>query len=30
MIGAVGKTDYSNGHLRNWVPTLSQGARWGG
>jgi hypothetical protein len=30
MIGAVGKTDYSNGHLRNWVPTLSKGARWGG
>jgi hypothetical protein len=23
MIGAIGKTDYANGHLRNWVPTLS-------
>jgi hypothetical protein len=30
MIGAIGKTDYSNGHLRNWTPGLSQGARWGG
>lgn len=28
MIGAVGKTDYSNGHLRGWVPALSPGARW--
>jgi hypothetical protein len=23
MIGAVGKTDYAYGHLRNWVPALS-------
>jgi len=30
MIGALGKTDYSNGHLRNWTPGLSEGARWGG
>jgi hypothetical protein len=30
MIGAIGKTDYANGHLRNWVPGLSQGSRWGG
>jgi hypothetical protein len=30
MIGAIGKTDYSNGHLRNWTPGLSEGARWGG
>ena len=30
MIGAIGKTDYSYGHLRNWVPALSRGARWGG
>jgi hypothetical protein len=30
MIGAIGKTDYSYGHLRNWTPTLSKGARWGG
>jgi hypothetical protein len=30
MIGAIGKTDYSNGHLRNWIPDLSKGARWGG
>jgi hypothetical protein len=30
MIGAIGKTDYANGHLRNWVPGLSAGARWGG
>ena len=30
MIGAIGKTDYSNGHLRNWTPGLSDGARWGG
>lgn len=30
MIGAIGKTDYSNGHLRNWVPTLSKGGRWSG
>lgn len=30
MIGAIGKTDYSNGHLRNWVPGLSPRGRWGG
>ena len=30
MIGAIGKTDYSNGHLRNWTPGLSAGSRWGG
>lgn len=30
MIGAIGKTDYSNGHERNWTPALSPGARWGG
>jgi hypothetical protein len=30
MIGAIGKTDYAYGHLRNWVPSLSKGARWGG
>jgi hypothetical protein len=30
MIGAIGKTDYSYGHLRNWTPILSKGARWGG
>ncbi len=30
MIGAIGKTDYAYGHLRNWVPGLSQGSRWGG
>jgi len=30
MIGAIGKTDYSYGHLRNWTPALSEGARWGG
>ncbi len=30
MIGAIGKTDYSNGHLRGWTPALSEGARWGG
>lgn len=29
MIGAVGKTDYSNGHLRGWVPALSgDDAHW--
>ena len=28
MIAAIGKTDYSNGHLRNWTPGLSEGARW--
>ena len=30
MIGAIGKTDYAYGHLRNWTPALSKGARWGG
>jgi hypothetical protein len=30
MIGAVGKTNYADGHLRGWVPALSEGARWGG
>jgi len=30
MIGAIGKTDYSNGHINGWVPTLSPGGRWGG
>jgi len=30
MIGAIGKTDYSYGHLRNWTPALSKGDRWGG
>lgn len=29
MIGAIGKTDYSYGHLRSWVPALSRGSRWG-
>jgi hypothetical protein len=28
MIGAVGKTDYSYMHLRNWTVRLSSGARW--
>lgn len=27
MIGAIGKTDYANGHLRNWVPAVN--GRWG-
>jgi len=30
MIGAIGKTDYAYGHLRGWIPALSDGARWGG
>lgn len=30
MIGAVGKTDYANGHLNGWIPNLSEGGRWGG
>lgn len=30
MIGAVGKTNYADGHLRGWVPALSAGGRWGG
>jgi len=28
MIGAIGKTNYADGHLRNWVPALSPGGRW--
>lgn len=30
MIGAVGKTNYADGHLRGWIPALSTGSRWGG
>ncbi len=30
MIGAIGKTNYADGHLRGWVPALSPGGRWGG
>jgi len=30
MIGAVGKTNYADGHLRGWIPALSPGGRWGG
>lgn len=30
MIGAVGKTDYSNGDITGWIPSLSVGGRWGG
>jgi len=30
LIGAIGKTNYADGHLRGWVPALSPGARWGG
>ncbi|MEI6070734.1 MAG: hypothetical protein WCS31_02995 [Verrucomicrobiae bacterium] len=30
MIGAIGKTNYADGHLRGWIPALSEGARWGG
>jgi len=30
MIGAIGKTNYADGHLRGWVPALSTGSRWGG
>ncbi len=30
MIGAVGKTNYADGHLRGWIPALSAGGRWGG
>lgn len=30
MIGAVGKTNYADGHTRGWVPALSEGGRWGG
>jgi len=28
MIGAVGKTNYADGHLRGWVPALNPGGRW--
>jgi hypothetical protein len=28
MLGAIGKTDYSDMHLRNWTVALSPGARW--
>lgn len=28
MVGAIGKTDYSNMHLRNWTVGLSPGSRW--
>jgi hypothetical protein len=28
MVGAVGKTDYTYGHLRNWVPRLTPEGRW--
>jgi hypothetical protein len=27
MIGAIGKTDYANGHLRGWIPAVN--GRWG-
>lgn len=30
MIGAMGKTNYADGHLRGWVPALNPGVRWGG
>ena len=30
MIGAIGKTNYGDGHLRGWIPALSEGSRWGG
>lgn len=30
MIGAIGKTNYAYGHLRGWIPALSEGGRWGG
>lgn len=30
MIGAIGKTNYADGHLRGWIPALSPGGRWGG
>ncbi len=30
MIGAMGSTNYADGHKRGWVPALSAGARWGG
>lgn len=28
MVGAYGKTDYSNGHLNGWRVRLAQGASW--
>jgi len=28
MLGAIGKTDYSFMHLRNWAVALAEGARW--
>ena len=28
MVGAIGKTDYSFMHLRNWAVALGEGARW--
>jgi hypothetical protein len=28
MVGAIGKTDYSNMHLRDWHVGLSPGSRW--
>lgn len=28
MVGAIGKTDYSFMHLRNWTVALGEGARW--
>ena len=28
MVGAVGKTDYSDMHLRDWHVGLSSGSRW--
>lgn len=28
MIGAEGKTDYADMHLRNWTVALGEGARW--
>ncbi len=28
MVGAIGKTDYSFMHLRNWTVALGDGARW--
>ena len=30
MIGAIGKTNYADGHLRGWIPALSEESRWGG
>ena len=30
MIGAIGKTNYADGHLRGWIPALSEDSRWGG